>query len=406
MKTLPDHPHLNHLRRQAKELLAGLRDSDSSASLTDAQATLARRYGFDSWAELKAEAERQRGRFDTAPEPVAQEIADRFGLGRVIAPMRSVARPDDSGRPWVLETDTGRWAVRTMDTWWPIVDADTDVALQRAAAAAGIALPAPRLSRSGAVHEKVGEHVWRVTEWAPTGPSLVAPVGAAVTEAIGGVFATLHGLAIPVDRISPYHGMRLSAETWPELAARAHAAAAPWAEDLDAVTPEVVALEAYGSDGDSAPSAPVLTHNSLQPGNVRLRGDGRPVIIGWHHAGGQPPEWELAEALVHWAVDPGGSVNVAGAVAMLEGYRAVAGALPPMGPGSFRGAITALANYVYGEATEALTAGEAERAFADRKVRHLLAHLPSRATLEDLLGIARAVGAGQSSDGMTSQSAR
>ena len=172
MKTLPDHPHLNHLRRQAKDLLAGLRDSDSSASLADAQATLARRYGFDSWAELKAEAERQRGRFDTAPEPVAQEIAARFGLGRVTAPMRSVARPDDSGRPWVLETDTGRWAVRTMDTWWPIVDADTDVALQRAAAAAGIALPAPRLSTSGAVHEKVGEHVWRVTEWAPTGPSL------------------------------------------------------------------------------------------------------------------------------------------------------------------------------------------------------------------------------------------
>jgi hypothetical protein len=28
MKTLPDNPNLDHLRRQAKDLLAGLRDSD------------------------------------------------------------------------------------------------------------------------------------------------------------------------------------------------------------------------------------------------------------------------------------------------------------------------------------------------------------------------------------------
>jgi hypothetical protein len=27
MKTLPDNPNLDHLRRQAKDLLAGLRDS-------------------------------------------------------------------------------------------------------------------------------------------------------------------------------------------------------------------------------------------------------------------------------------------------------------------------------------------------------------------------------------------
>ncbi len=37
MKTLPDNPHLEHLRRQAKDLLAGLRDSDPNVSLADAQ---------------------------------------------------------------------------------------------------------------------------------------------------------------------------------------------------------------------------------------------------------------------------------------------------------------------------------------------------------------------------------
>ncbi|MFV2085909.1 hypothetical protein [Micromonospora sp. LOL_021] len=36
MKTLPDNPHLDHLRQQAKELLAGLRDVDPAATLADA----------------------------------------------------------------------------------------------------------------------------------------------------------------------------------------------------------------------------------------------------------------------------------------------------------------------------------------------------------------------------------
>lgn len=42
MKTLPDNPNLDHLRRQAKDLHAGLRDSAPATSLADAQASLAR----------------------------------------------------------------------------------------------------------------------------------------------------------------------------------------------------------------------------------------------------------------------------------------------------------------------------------------------------------------------------
>lgn len=407
MKTLPDNPHVDHLRRQAKDLLVGLRDTDPSVSLADAQATLAQRYGFDTWHELRAEADRLRGGFDVADAALVAELADRFDLGEVTAPMRSVGPADDSGRPWSLETATRRWAVRTMDTWWPIVDADTDVALQRAAAGAGVALPAPRLSRSGTVHEEIGDHVWRVTEWSNAGPPLIAPVSSVVTAAVGEVFAILHGLVLPVDRISPWHASRLVTETWPELAARAAADGAAWAADLAAAVPGLTDLEASVSGEDASWSTPVLTHNSLRPGNVRLARDGRPVVVGWHHAGGQPPEWELGEALMHWAVDPSGAVNVAGAVAMVEGYRAAAGGLPPIGPGMFRGGVTALANYLYGEVGSALTATDDDRVVADRSVRHLLSHLPERATLEELLGAVRSVAVSrQSSDGMISQRAR
>jgi len=117
-------------------------------SLADAQAALAQRYGFRTWTDLKAEVDCRRGQADVADEALARAVAACFGLGEVTGPMRSVARVDEMARRWSVETERGRWAVRTMDTWRPIVDADTDVALQQAAAGAGILLPAPVRSRS------------------------------------------------------------------------------------------------------------------------------------------------------------------------------------------------------------------------------------------------------------------
>ncbi len=69
-RTLPEHPDLDQLRRQAKELLDAFQSGDADASaevnahyrdattntfaLHDAQLVLARAYGFDSWPRLKA----------------------------------------------------------------------------------------------------------------------------------------------------------------------------------------------------------------------------------------------------------------------------------------------------------------------------------------------------------------
>ena len=71
MKTLPDNPNLDHLRRQAKDLLLGLRDSTPAASLADAQASLAEQYGFDSWPQLKAEVDRRQGQAELADPALA-----------------------------------------------------------------------------------------------------------------------------------------------------------------------------------------------------------------------------------------------------------------------------------------------------------------------------------------------
>lgn len=371
MKILPDNPDLNHLRRQAKDLLAGLRDIDPATTLTDAQGSLARQYGFRTWSDLKAEVDRTRGSAEIADPALAKALADRYDLGAVTGRLRSVARPDEMGRRWSLDTERGRWAVRTMDTWAPIVDAETDVALQEAAAAEGVLLPKPVRSKEGGIVEHVGDHTWRVCEWQHSGPPLAAPAGSAVTRAVGEILATLHGLALPVDRVSPWHAMRFSDLTWAELADKAGRDLSRMAE-LDTVGMDAVAPE------------PVLSHNALGPGTVRLGPGGALVVTGWEHAGGQPPAWELAEALVNWTIDPGGAVNVAGARALVEGYRARAGAVPPLDLSSFRGAVNALANYVSGQIYLAL---EDPGPFSDRLLDHLLDHLPARAHLERLIDV-------------------
>lgn len=58
-RQLPLNPNLNHLRKQAKELLRELRQQDPALQLADAQHAIARDYGFASWPKLKAHVEPQ-----------------------------------------------------------------------------------------------------------------------------------------------------------------------------------------------------------------------------------------------------------------------------------------------------------------------------------------------------------
>jgi hypothetical protein len=69
-RALPEHPNLDQLRHQAKDLLSAFTARDAAAiaevnehyhgadpssfALHDAQLVLARAYGFESWPKLKA----------------------------------------------------------------------------------------------------------------------------------------------------------------------------------------------------------------------------------------------------------------------------------------------------------------------------------------------------------------
>ncbi len=64
-RDLPARPNLDHLRKQAKELLQKMKLQDPDAQLADAQHALALEYGFASWPRLKAHVESEA----TTPNP-------------------------------------------------------------------------------------------------------------------------------------------------------------------------------------------------------------------------------------------------------------------------------------------------------------------------------------------------
>jgi len=390
MKTLPDNPSIDHLRRQAKDLLAGLREADPATTLATAQASLAEQYGFRTWADLKAEVDRRQFSADIAEASLASRIADRFALGAVTGPMRSLSRPDEVGRRWVLQTARGRWTAQTVDDVFPPTDGEDNARFQEAAARAGVTLPAPVRGAAGVVVEEIAGNRWRVYEWLASGPPLAAPVSAAVARAVGGVLAGIHGLRAPAPGLCPWSSVRLSALSWAETADLAAAKGVAWAPALAAAVPTLTGLETVGAG--VTPDEPVLCHNNLSPGNVRVGAGGRLVVTGWEHASGLPPAWELSSALASWAVRPDGGIAGAAARALVEGYRDRAGSAPPVSPATFRGTATALQNYVSGQINLALEAeGQEDVRFHDRNIRHLLTHLPSRTTYERLIEAVRGV---------------
>jgi len=386
MRTLPDNPHLDHLRQQAKDLLAGLREAEPSTSLSEAQAALARQYGFRTWTELKAETDRLRGRAAVADDSVTQSIAARFGLGRISGTMRSLAPANETGRPWLLETDRGRWTVRQLERDVDVSAVETDVRLQEAAARAGVLLPAPVRSVHGAVVESIGDCSWRVHAWIEAGPPLSAPVSSAIAREGGAILARLHSLALAAPEGSGWWITHRHAESdWRELIDKARDARAVWAAPLDAALP--VLLELRELAGAAEPPPAIVCHRGLAPANVRTTTAGKLAIVGWEHAGGLPPSWEIGSALLAWATGPGDEpMNEAAAQALIEGYVRGGGALPTLELGIFQATAAGWLHYLYFQAQAALAASERERRrHFERMVRHMLNHPPAVPELRRLL---------------------
>ena len=99
MSQLPDRPDVDQLRRQARELHRAAADGDAGAlgrlrevsdkiTLSAAQLTIARDYGFPSWPRLKAEVDRRRAHADGPSQGDHQAEADQ-AAGATPPPVKS-----------------------------------------------------------------------------------------------------------------------------------------------------------------------------------------------------------------------------------------------------------------------------------------------------------------------------
>jgi hypothetical protein len=79
-RVLPPHPNLEHLRKQAKDLLHDWQQHKPGMQLADAQHAIAREYGFQSWPKLRAHVESL-----TAGDPRLRSVIENAFIGTWIA---------------------------------------------------------------------------------------------------------------------------------------------------------------------------------------------------------------------------------------------------------------------------------------------------------------------------------
>ncbi|WP_091070911.1 phosphotransferase family protein [Micromonospora humi] len=228
-----------------------------------------------------------------------------------------------ANRTYRLDTDRGSFAVKELN----LADrraayhAEDVFRFERAAFAAGIPMPEPISVGHGTL-----VHRWVDGERVPE-----APVSQAYAFEIGAVLARLHALDVDWPRVSDEEP---TPRDWPELADRAAATRQPWAADLAAHVGTFLAI-AHLVDTCERPGPVVLTHRDIQPWNLLSR-HGRPVILDWELSGLLDLSGELGSTALGLAKGPGfDDIRPAVFRAVLDGYVAAGGAVPPPGPSWF-----------------------------------------------------------------------
>ncbi|MFC7624639.1 phosphotransferase [Microlunatus sp. GCM10028923] len=382
MKTLPDRPSMDHLRQQAKELFAGLRENQPDLTLSGAQTLLAKQYGYRDWPGLKAEVDRRRADVKTADPKLAAELAEVFGLGRPVGPMEALTF-SWAGQVWALTTERGVWRLTEFLDYTPADNIEVEFRLVEAAVAAGVPAAEPVRDRSGRPLAEVDGRRWRAHRELGAGTEVAVPVDSETATGIGRIIGTLHGLRLPAP--GPVHAWiscRADEALLRRQLERSRAAGAAWTEAFERALPGMLRLAATVVDDRDPAEEPILSHGSPGPGTFLRRNGGELVLTGWGHACAIPPSWEFGTALEHWGTEPSGGLNEATVGAMVSGYRKTSGAEPYLELGMFSGTVTGWLTWVESRVNVALGANDPKA--ADHAARELPGLLENPLTVEHL----------------------
>ena len=134
-RELPRQPNLEHLRKQAKDLLDEMQQRDPSAKLADAQHALAREYGFASWPQMKTHVE-------LILRPAAILTADHPFAGTWVANMaKSMRHPDNPFQRATMQLEVDGNTITVTDV---VVDeAGAELKTTNTIHADGVEYPAP-----------------------------------------------------------------------------------------------------------------------------------------------------------------------------------------------------------------------------------------------------------------------
>ena len=200
-----------------------------------------------------------------------------------------------------LDTDSGSWAIKPVGD---IPDEDLaelleGAAFQEAALAAGVPTPAVRRTRAGEHIAECGGVRVRLHAWV----DLHDPDASLDPLEVGRLVAGLHRVDFAgVIGLDPWYTEPVGAARWSELVSVLRARHAPFADELDALVPELVAMEAHLG---GLPRDLRTCHRDLWADNVRRARDGGLCVFDFDNAGLADPSQELALILVEYCTaDP------------------------------------------------------------------------------------------------------
>jgi Ser/Thr protein kinase RdoA (MazF antagonist) len=304
-------------------------------------------------------------------------ILEAFDLG---SRARLSDGPVASGRLgsiWRLDTDLGSWAVKQVQD---ATDSDLDeiiegAAFQEAAFAAGVSTPAVRRARTGEVIARVGDIQVRLQAWVDLRPP---SLDLDATD-LGRLVAALHRVNFEgTVGTDPWYAAPVGHDRWREIIRELRARGAPFTDELEALVPELVALEAFLGD---PPRALRTCHRDLWADNVRRTASGSLCVFDFDNAGLADPSQELALVLVEFSGDdPDRARAIQGVYADASGPGRIAG------PRDFAMPIAQLTHIVEEGCRRWLAARtDDERASNDAWVREILDRPLTRDVIERLL---------------------
>jgi Ser/Thr protein kinase RdoA (MazF antagonist) len=281
------------------------------------------------------------------------------------------------GSIWRLDTERGAWAVKQVgdevsdDELAALLDG---AAFQEAALAAGVPTPAVRRTRAGElVGELDGVRV-RLHAWV----DLDDPDTDLDPAQIGRLVAALHRVDFAGRTgLEPWYTEPVGAERWSAMAGELRARRAPFADELDAHLPEVLATEALI---DGPPRTLRTCHRDLWADNVRRAPGGGLCVFDFDDAGLADPSQELAVVLVEYCADPRRAASLRAAYAEAGGPGRVEA------PADFAMVIAQLSHIAEEGCRRWLAATtDDERADNEEWVREFLDRPLTRATIDALL---------------------